>query len=360
MADISPAQSGILDELKAERVDGGKEDAVLAKKPDGTFIEITTAGELREPDAPAVEAEEDKPREALPDTAGAAITVPARLGFEQQQVIAIKNTVAADCTPAELVMFLEVAARYELDPFAKQIYAAKIKGRVQIIVSRDGLLAHAHKQKTFVQMDGDVVRAYDDFSVAFKDGKRDIEHSYTTKVDPAKSGPEGEPLGRGPIIGAWARVVREGHGATYFFAPIDEYMQDREGPWKKTPSAMILKCAETYALRKAFSISGVVGEDEVEKDRKTLTQVDGGGPVGPTIDFGPEPRSSYISHLARIANDLRPGAYRPAKLMALADDPEALVDELSAFIADAGGEVPAEPVEGAVVSEEDVPQAAAA
>jgi phage recombination protein Bet len=323
--------------------------------------------EEKQPEAVAEEgaAEEEKPsREVLPDTRGAAITVPARLGFEQQQVVAIKNTVAADCNDAELVMFLEVAARYGLDPFAKQIYAAKMKGRVQIIVSRDGLLAHAHKQDTFVQMDGDIVHANDDFRVVFEKGERDIHHSYSTKVDPGKSGPEGEPLGdRGPIVGAWARVVRRGHGTTFFFAPMDEYKQDRDGPWQKTPSAMILKCAETYSLRKAFSISGVVGEDEVEKERKRLTEVEGEPVVAQLeeIDFGEEPRASYIRELARIANEIKPGAYRAAKLMGLSADPDGLVNELSAFITENGGEVPAEPVDGVAVeveAEEEVDAAA--
>lgn len=369
MSDISSAQSGLIDELQANRVDGGKpfgggDKSILAEKPDGTLVEITFDGEVKaapadaKPDAetagvPQVE-EETTSREVLPDTAGSAITVPARLGFEQQQVVAIKNTVAAECSPAELVMFLEIAARYELDPFAKQIYAAKMKGRVVIIVSRDGLLAHAHKQATFERMDGDVVHENDEFTSVFENGERKIKHAFSTKVDPSASGAEGEPLGRGKIIGAWARVVREGHGETFFFAPMSEYVQDREGPWKKTPSAMILKCAETYALRKAFSISGVVGEDEVEKERKTLTDVATGKTTEQpftNLDLGPEPRAGHIARLATIANEIKPGSYRPAKLAALASDPEALVDELSRFILAAGGEVPDEPIDAEAVEE---------
>lgn len=360
--EANEAQKKALVDEEAGRVTGGKGDNILARKADDTYIEIGPDGQVSEAEAP-------KEREALEKVGGSAITVPARLGFDQQQVVAIRNTVAAECSPAELVMFLEVAARYELDPFARQIYAAKIQGRVQIIVSRDGLLAHAHRQDSFVRMDGDVVHANDDFSVTFENGERDIQHGYSTKADPDKSGPQGEPLDRGPIIGAWARVVRAGHGVTYFFAPMEEYKQDRDGPWKKTPSAMILKCAETYALRKAFSISGVVGEDEIEKERKLLTQIDGSTreQAFTQIDFGPEPRASYIAELAQIANQLKPGAYRPAKLAGLAADPDGLVNELSAFIHDLGGEVPPEPIDGDAVeivggggSEEEEVAAAAA
>lgn len=295
------------------------------------------------PAQPKAESEEPKEKRAgslARPAAGSAITEPARYGFKQDQIVAIKNTVASECSDAELVMFLEVAARYELDPFAKQIYAAKMKGRVQIIVSRDGLLAHAHKQKTFSQMDGDYICANDEFNVVFKDGKRQVEHSYSTRVDPGVSGPEGEPAGgRGALVAAWARVVREGHGETFFVANLSEYKQEREGPWNKTPAAMILKCAETYALRKAFSISGVVGEDEIEKERKRLTDVETGGAALPELDF-------YTRELAAIANGLEPNSYMPAKLAALAGDRDALINELVAFIAEKGGVVPDEPLEG--------------
>lgn len=349
------AQKKTLEAEGAERVSGGKDDNILARKSDETYIEINLNGEIKEVEAP-------KERTQLEAVEGAAITVPARLGFDQQQVVAIRNTVAADCNNAELVMFLEVAARYGLDPFAKQIYAAKIKGRVQIIVSRDGLLAHAHKQTSFVQMDGDYICANDDFNVVFKDGKRTVEHSYTTKADPAKDSAE-PGNARGPLIAAWARVVREGHGETFFIANLSEYKQDREGPWQKTPAAMILKCAETYSLRKAFSISGVVGEDEIEKERKLLTDLESGKTRAlpfSNIDFGPEPRASHLARLAEVANQIKPGSYRPAKLAALAADPEGLVNELSAFITKEGGDVPAEPIDGEVVEEEDIEPVATA
>lgn len=49
MTDLSPtpAQSGIMDELKAEPL-SQTGDAILAKKPDGHLVEITTEGEIRD------------------------------------------------------------------------------------------------------------------------------------------------------------------------------------------------------------------------------------------------------------------------------------------------------------------------
>ena len=58
-------------------------------------------------------------------------------------------------------------------------------------------------------------------------------------------------------------VERAGKGQTYFYAPMSEY-KGKSPIWSKYPTAMILKVAESYALRKAFSISGVVSQEEVD------------------------------------------------------------------------------------------------
>ena len=163
------------------------------------------------------------------------ILAPARYGFDHAQVEAIRKTVAADCTDAELVMFLEVCARYQLDPFAKQVFAAKIKNRMQIIVSRDGLLAHAHKQHDFRGLTGDVIHAEDQFKVTYTAEGRTVEHAYGIKD-------------RGEIVGAWAEVKRSMPGqekpeTTFFYAPLDEYKRGGDTPWAKQTSAMILKVA---------------------------------------------------------------------------------------------------------------------
>lgn len=234
---------------------------------------------------------------------GSSILQPARYGFAPEQVQAIKNTVAKDCSDAELVMFLEVCARYGLDPFAKQAYAAKMGGgAVSIIVSRDGLLAHAHRQPDFVRLDGDVVRKGDNFEVAFIDGKRMVKHSY------------GDPEARGEVIGAWAMVERRDHGATYFYAPLSEYK--RSSPiWGKHPSAMILKVAESYALRKAYSISGIVGEAEVDaRPPQNLTRND-------TPDYGSDPElAKELQEAIAQAQKEQPDRWRPAKVNALLHD----------------------------------------
>jgi phage recombination protein Bet len=250
--------------------------------------------------ADVAEGNGDQAVELTPGSATGSILVPARLGFDPAQVEAIRRTVAKDCTDAELVMFLEVAARHELDPFAKQIFAAKMKGGVQIIVSRDGLLAKAHRTPDFRGLIGDVVCANDTFGVRYEGGTREITHEYALGKDHE----------RGDVIGAWAEVRREGHDSTYFFAPMGEYQRSGDTPWKHHPSAMILKVAEVYALRKAYSISGVVGEEEISRQRRDLTSV-------PEIDWGSDEQAGELRALVDQANQLVPGSYRPTKVQAM-------------------------------------------
>jgi phage recombination protein Bet len=284
----------------------------------------------------------DKAEKALErrDSRGSSVLVPARYGFADEQVEAIKRTVAKDATDAELVMFLEVCARYDLDPFAKQVYAAKIRGAMQIIVSRDGLLAHAHKQPDFRGIIGDVVRAGDAFTVTYKDGKRGIEHSYGTQV--TASQPEGQQTGRGDIVGAWAEVRREGHEPTFYFAYLSEYNRGGDTPWAKQTSAMILKVAETYALRKAYSVSGVVGEEEIERERTNLTAPTEEG------DYGDDPvLAERLQTALKQAREIDGAKWRPARMRAVLDgatheDRLKLADELELFIE-------AHPLQGEVV-----------
>lgn len=267
-----------------------------------------------------------------------SILSPARYGFDPAQVRAIKSTVAKDCSDAELVMFLEVCARYGLDPFAKQAYAAKMGGGgVSIIVSRDGLLAHAHKQPDFVRLDCDVVRKGDVFEVAFVNGERQVKHSY------------GDPTARGEVIGAWAMVERRDHGSTYFYAPLEEYK--RSGPiWQKHPSAMILKVAESYALRKAYSISGIVGEAEVDVPRNMTTPPPVVRQQGPDFGDNPELASALREALDRV-REIAPDKWRPAKVNALLHDAsdEQRKDLLAEIRADIDGAEPA--IDAEIVNE---------
>lgn len=185
-----------------------------------------------------------------------AITAIQRMSPDQ--VAVIKQTVAQGATDAELAMFLELANRYQLDPFAREIWCIcemKNGQRVpdkaaQIMASRDGYLAIANRHPMFDGMESDVVCEGDTFQR--KGGQ--VEHSYGAK--------------RGAIIGAYALVYRKDRSRpAYFFAPWNDYgprnASSAWSPWAKYPSAMNIKVAEAMALKRAFSISGLVTEEEI-------------------------------------------------------------------------------------------------
>jgi hypothetical protein len=70
-------------------------------------------------------------------------------------------------------------------------------------------------------------------------GEGSVSHSYS----PGK--------GRGPVIGAWARVVREGKTPIVVWLEMAGYAQGTP-LWGKIPGTMIEKCARVAALRKAY------------------------------------------------------------------------------------------------------------
>ena len=227
---------------------------------------------------------------------GVEITKRARGDFDPAQVELIRKTVAAGCNDGELALFLETCARHELDPIIKQIWTIKINGKMQPVVSRDGLLAIANRftgpqwdnvNGEFLGCASNVLHEHDEFSFSYRnreDGTQEvmIEHSPRDKDGkPTHGGKDGEL--RGPIVAAWARVRRRGHDDVFFLAYRDEY-DKKQNVWKSHPHAMMVKVPETMALRKAFSVSGVVGEGELPEGQRNATAT-AGEPVEASIEW---------------------------------------------------------------------------
>lgn len=173
-------------------------------------------------------------------------TVEQKQEWTKEQIDAIRNTVAVGANNSELIMFLSLAKKYDLDPFAKEIWCVQMGGKMTIIAGRDGYLKIANCHPEFNGMESDVVCANDKF---FKD-KDGVHHSYAVN-------------NRGAIIGAYAIVYRKDRShPVYVFAPYREYVKNSP-VWRQYPSAMNLKVAESMALKRAFSISGIVTQEEI-------------------------------------------------------------------------------------------------
>jgi phage recombination protein Bet len=171
------------------------------------------------------------------------------ISFTQKEIETIKRTVASDANTDELRMFLHIAKTYGLDPFNKEIFFWKIKGKPTIMTSRDGYLKIADRHEEYNGLVSDVVREND----KFKRKAQGIDHEYGTN--------------RGDIIGAYALVYRKDREyPIYVFSPFQEYFASTR-VWTKYPSAMILKVAESMALKRAFTVSGLVTAEEMDVQR---------------------------------------------------------------------------------------------
>ncbi len=195
-----------------------------------------------------------------------------------QQLALIKNRVAPNATNGEVGQFLELCVAYGLDPYAGEAWCAKSRGqnggegRLLIMVGRDGLRKIAHRNG--LDIDGDVVRLYDDFEVKRdpKTRERTILHAYTEAIREDRAKRDGdqtpEASARGPIVGAWAEVYDQaGKQRGYFYAPLTEYRptnpkQLQYSPWGSQESVMILAAAERQALRQATPLGGLLAEGE--------------------------------------------------------------------------------------------------
>lgn len=177
----------------------------------------------------------------------AKVQVASLSQYDKQTLDTIKGTIAKGASDHQLAMFLTLAGKYGLDPFAKEIYLANIGGTPTIIVGRDGYLKIAQRDPNFQGINSGVVRSTDEFEIDTLDGKVIHRPNFAE---------------RGKIVGAWAIVYHKERKPAVIFADFDEY-NSKSGPWVKYPSAMIEKVAQSRALKMQFGISGLVTEDEI-------------------------------------------------------------------------------------------------
>src|SRR6056297_913310 len=168
------------------------------------------------------------------------------LSFSSKEIETIRRTVAEKANDDEFRMFMHIAKSYGLDPFNGEIFFWKMNGKPTIMTSRDGYLKIADSHPAYDGLVSDVVRAND----VFKRERDNINHEYGAD--------------RGDIIGAYALVYRKDRRfPVYVFAPFKEYNAGTR-VWAHYPSAMILKVAESMALKRAFTVSGLVSREEMD------------------------------------------------------------------------------------------------
>lgn len=212
-----------------------------------------------------------------------ATAVPVKHDFSGPQLQLIRTTVAADTSPQEFNLFIEVCKRVGLDPFRKQIYA--------VVYNKD----KPDKRKMSIITGIDGFRAVADRSGKYRPDENEPEIIYREDLkDPATN-----PLGiEKAVVTCW-KFGADGQwhplkGVAFWdeFAPLTEiweYSQEAGkkvpsgkfklgGQWPKMGRVMISKCSEAQAIRKGWpeDLSGVYAPEEMaraEAEDKSASEI---------------------------------------------------------------------------------------
>lgn len=162
-------------------------------------------------------------------------------------------------TPGQFTLAFEVAKKYDLDPFVKEIYAyVDNRGNLTLITGKDGFLKIARKQPGYLQIVSAAVYTGDEFEADFALGSIE-KHRITTESLANRSGNP---------IGAYAILRMEGLPDVMKWVDWSEYCPAKTDytPWAKQKAAMITKCATSVLIREAFGLSGLYDEAEISAD----------------------------------------------------------------------------------------------
>jgi len=156
--------------------------------------------------------------------------------LDDKKVDLIKRTVCKGASDDELKLFIHVCNHTNLDPFMKQIYAIKRGNIMTIQTSIDGLRLTAERTGNY-SPGKEPTFTYDE------KGKLQSATAYIKKRTSDN---------------VWHEVAATAH--------LEEYNAN-QGLWSKMPKAMLAKCAEALALRKAFpaDLSGIYADEEMNQ-----------------------------------------------------------------------------------------------
>jgi phage recombination protein Bet len=176
--------------------------------------------------------------------------------FSKEQLALIKKTCIPRAANQEHIdQFLYVAEKYGLDPLTKEIVldirvnSKTGEKRPVIITTRDGYLKAAMGCANYNDINSGVIREGD--LVEYDPIAGHFRHCFGEK--------------RGKILSAWAVAKAKDRDPIICLADYDEYARANSAShtWRNYPTAMIQKVAEIMALKRQFSITGLVGEEEI-------------------------------------------------------------------------------------------------
>lgn len=158
------------------------------------------------------------------------IAVAGEYSAYQREILL--ETVAKGCSSEQFMLMLELAKRYKLDPFARQIWATP----AGIFIGRDGFLALAHASGNF-----------DGMETTFEEQGGKLFSATCTVYHKKMNHP-----------------IRVTVRYDEFYRPTPP--GKKPGAWDKMPYVMLQKCAEAHALRRAFCVTGLYDEAEFPQE----------------------------------------------------------------------------------------------
>ena len=163
----------------------------------------------------------------------------------REKVELVKRMFAKGATDDEFAVFLELAKRYNLDPFKRQIFFLPDRRQNEpgkIMVSHAGLIHIAHSSDQWAGMKTFIITKSGEEKLIV-DNPNDIAGAvcYVYRKD-----------WKEPLIHAVA------------FREYSKQNNSRMGPWYTMPQTMIKKVAEAGALRRAFDLGGLYIEEEMD------------------------------------------------------------------------------------------------
>lgn len=175
---------------------------------------------------------------------GVVQTFAERFDVDATKVMSlVANTVfkpgkdEAPLTNEEVAAALIVCNAYDLNPFTKEIYAFRSKGKLLIVVGVDGWSTIVNRQ---LQLNG----------IEFEEHFRQV-------VD----GKTGEVM-QGPIIAVTCKIHRKDCALPIVVTEYTHECKRSTQPWETMPIRMTRNRAFVQCARIAFSISGIVDDDE--------------------------------------------------------------------------------------------------
>jgi phage recombination protein Bet len=212
--------------------------------------------------------------------------------YDKGQLALIRRTVAADTTPDEFDMFVEIAKRAGLDPFRRQLYCivynkddAK-KRKVSFITGIDGFRAVAARNGDYRPDDEEPQFMVDD-SLKGPSNPAGLVKA-TVKTFKRHAG-EWHPVVGVAYWSEFAAMKEDAEGG-YDWVDTGEFWDDTgkpkkkkvprgqttmmpSGKWATMPHVMLAKCAEAQALRKGWpeDLSGIYSPEEMDRAMVDIT-----------------------------------------------------------------------------------------